>query len=571
MKQRILLLACAGLGVLLIGGDARPVLGWSGRGGLGGPRPQEVQETKEQGQKPFYQVTLVGRSVTAFDYQHRSGATAIDFEGTLLMPLGKGGATVESKQGRIQIDAQFQKLEPAQRFGAEYLTYVLWAVTPEGKPSNLGEVLLNGTKSKISVTTPLQSFGLIVTAEPYFAVTQPSNVVVLENTSRTDTPATAEQIAVNYELIERGQYVYDASKAGAALALNATTPLEVYEARNAMLIAQQAGADKYAEDSFGKAQNALKQAETLLREKADKKQIAQVSRDAVQTAADARAIALKREDDERVAQEKAAAAEREARAKADADAAAARERAEADARREAEIQQLQAEAEQRQAELARQQAETQQLQAEAQQRQAELERQQADTARLQAEQNAAREAAARAEAEAARAAAVQQQQAALEAAARAESEKQELRAALLEQFNRILPTRDTPRGLMVNISDVLFDTAKFELRPPAREALAKLSGIVLAHPGLTLAIEGHTDSTGTHEFNQKLSEQRAETVRGYLVQQGLGEDAITAEGFAETMPVADNATSPGRQQNRRVEIIVSGEVIGAKIAAQVSR
>lgn len=151
--------------------------------------------------------------------------------------------------------------------------------------------------------------------------------------------------------------------------------------------------------------------------------------------------------------------------------------------------------------------------------------------------------------------------------AKAEREKQELRAALLDQFNRILPTRDTPRGLMVNIADVLFDTAKFDLRPPAREALAKLSGIVLAHPGLDLAIEGHTDSTGTHDFNQKLSGQRADSVRSYLIQQGLEANAITSTGFAETMPVAENTTSLGRQQNRRVEIIISGEVIGTKLTA----
>jgi outer membrane protein OmpA-like peptidoglycan-associated protein len=518
------------------------------------------------GDKPFYQVTLVGRSVTALNYEHRSGSTEIAFEGTPLLPLGKGNATVESKQGRIEINAQFQKLTPAQKFGAEYLTYVLWAITPEGKPSNLGEVLLNGTNSKLKVTTPLQSFGLLVTAEPYFAVTQPSNVVVLENALRYDTRATAEQISINYELIQRGQYVYD-SKA-APLVLNGNTPLEMYEARNAVPIAQQAGADHYAPEAFDKAQRALDQAEALLKRKAEKNQVAQMARDAVQTAADARTIALKRADDERIAQEAAAAREREARAKADADAAAERERAQADARRDAELKRLQAEAQQRQAELDRQQAETQRLQAEAAQKQAELDKQQAETQRLQAEQNAAREAQARAEAEAARQAALEQQKAALEAAAQAEREKQELRAALLEQFNRILPTRDTPRGLMVNISDVLFDTAKFDLRPQAREALAKLSGIVLAHPGLDLAVEGHTDSTGTHDFNQRLSEQRAGSVRSYLVQQGLGGDSISAAGFAESMPVADNGTSQGRQLNRRVEIIVSGEVIGTRLAAQ---
>jgi outer membrane protein OmpA-like peptidoglycan-associated protein len=157
-----------------------------------------------------------------------------------------------------------------------------------------------------------------------------------------------------------------------------------------------------------------------------------------------------------------------------------------------------------------------------------------------------------------------------EEAAQAEAEKarlaaETLRSQLLEQFNRILDTRDSVRGLVVNLGDVLFDTGKFDLRPIAREKLARLSGIVLAHPGLNLEIEGHTDSTGSDELNQKLSEQRAGAVRSYLLEQALPEANLTAAGFGKTMPVADNATAAGRQQNRRVEIIVSGQVIGVKI------
>jgi outer membrane protein OmpA-like peptidoglycan-associated protein len=528
MMRHIRILAWVGFSVLLVAGLAKQTSG-----------------SQQEEKKPFYQVTLVGRTITAINYQHRSGATKIDFQGTPLLPLGKGEAKVESKQGYIGIDAEFRNLEPAQKFGTEYVTYVLWAITPEGKPSNLGEVLLNGKNSKLKVTTPMQSFGLIVTAEPYFAVTQPSDVVVLENAVRPDTKATTEQISANYALIQRGHYTYDVSKAGSAMSLNPNTPIEVYEARNAVLIAQQAGADKYAADTFAKAQSSLMQAEDLLKRKANRKEIAQASRQAVQTAADARAIALKRKEEEQIAQEKAAAAEREAQARAEAGAAAMRQRQEEEARRQAETQR-------QQAELQRQQAEAQRLQAEAQ--------------RLQAERDAAREAQARAEADAARQAALQKEKEAQEAAARAELEKQELRARLFEQFNRILPTRDTPRGLMVNLSDVLFDTGKYDLRPPAREALAKLSGIVLAHPGLKLEVEGHTDSTGSHEFNQKLSEQRADTVRSYLIQQGLSSDSITSKGFGETLPAAGNDTAKGRQLNRRVEIIISGEVIGTRIS-----
>ncbi len=521
MKRHIRILTCVGLSALLLAAFAR-----------------QAQASQQTEKKPFYQVTMVGRTITAINYQHRGGATRIDFQGTPLLPLAKGEAKVESKQGRIDIQAEFRNLQPAQRFGSEYVTYVLWAITPEGKPSNLGEVLLNGTNSKLSVTTPLQSFGLVVTAEPYFAVTQPSDVVVLENAIRPDTKATTEQISANYELIQRGQYTYDVSKAGSAMILDPNIPIEVYEARNAVLIARQAGAEKYAAETFAKAQNSLAQAEDLLKRKASKKEIAQASRKAVQTAADARGIALRRREDERIAQERAAAAEREARARGEAEAATARQRQEEAARRQAELQ--------------RQQAEEQQKQEEAR--------------RQQAEREAAREAQARTEADAARQAALQKEAEAREAAARAEREKQELRAALLEQFNRILPTQDTPRGLMVKMSDVLFDTGKYNLRPPAREALAKLSGIVLGHPGLKLEIEGHTDSTGSLTFNQKLSEQRADSVRAYLIQEGLNPDSIASRGFGPSMPVAGNDTAKGRQLNRRVEIIVSGEVIGTKIS-----
>lgn len=534
MKPCIRILGWVGLSVLAFAGFAKQASG-----------------SQQEEKKPFYQVTMV-RTITAINYQHRSGATKIDFQGTPVLPLAKGEASVESKQGRIQINAGFRNLQPAQRFGTEYVTYVLWAITPEGKPSNLGEVLLNGTNSKLSVTTPLQSFGLIVTAEPYFAVTQPSDVVVLENALRADTRATSQPVSANYELIQRGQYTYDIAKAGSAMTLSPSTPIEVYEARNAVLIAQQAGAEKYAAETLAKAQSSLTQAETLLKRKANRKEIVQTSRDAVQTAADARAITLRRKEEERMAQEKAAASEREARARGEAEAAAARQRKEEEARRQADLQ--------------RQQAEAQQKQAEAQQKQAEAQQKQAEAQRQQAEREAAREAQARAEAEAASQAALRKETEAREAAAKAEREKQELRSTLLEQFNRILPTRDTPRGLMVNMSDVLFDIAKYNLRPAAREALAKLSGIVLGHPGLKLEIEGHTDSTGSDEFNQKLSEQRAGSVRSYLIQQGLRPEAITSSGFGPTMPVASNTTATGRQQNRRVEIIVSGEVIGTKIS-----
>ncbi|HEY4951032.1 MAG TPA: OmpA family protein [Candidatus Acidoferrales bacterium] len=487
----------------------------------------------QQGNQSIYNVTVVGKTVTAVSYQHRSGSTMIGFQGTPLLPLAKGDAKVDSKQGSIVVSASFKNMQAAQKFGKEYLTYVLWAITPEGKPNNLGELQLDGNKSKLTATTNLQTFGLIVTAEPYFAVSMPSDVVVLENVVRVDTVGTAQQVTANYELMQRGGYTYDMGKTREPITeFSAKVPLEIDEARNAVSIAQSAGADTLAPDAYQKALGSLAQAESLLAKKASRKEVIAAARDAVQTAADARAIAL-----QRAAQQKAAA--EQAAAQASVTAADARRKVEEAARQQAEIQKLQAERDAAQAAAARAQADAAALAA---QQQAQAAQQQAD-------------------------AAAQREKAAQEAAAKAEAEKQALRAALLDQFNRVLPTTDTPRGLQVNMADVLFAFGKYDLQPPAREALAKFSGIVLAHPGLHLSVEGYTDSVGSDAFNQTLSEQRANTVRDYLVQQGLDPTSIVATGFGKSNPVASNDTTAGRQQNRRVEIIISGEVIGTKIGS----
>ena len=284
----------------------------------------------------------------------------------------------------------------------------------------------------------------------------------------------------------------------------AGVPLQMYEARNAVDIARSRGAEKDAPEIFTKATGSLQIAENALATQADKKDIISKARQTVQFAEDARALAAQRQEQARIAAER--------------DAAAAKARAEAEAKAAEEAQ--------RQAELAA-----------------------AKQAQLEAEVIKAREEAAKAEAEGNRRAA------------------EDLRNQLLEQFNRILPTTDTERGLKVNIGDVLFDTGRYDLRPPAREALAKLSGIILAHPGLQLTVEGYTDSVGSDAFNDLLSEQRALAVRTYLVGEGLPENTVVAEGFGKAMPIARNDTPKGRQQNRRVEIIVSGEVIGARICS----
>ena len=497
------------------------VAGWAQQ-----PVQQGHVQIDRSGSVPIFRVTVVARTTKAINYRHRSGSTNVDFRGTPLMPDAKGEASVNSKQGRIEINARMEHMSPATQYGPEYLTYVLWAITPEGRPKNLGEVLLNGNNSKMEVTTDLQTFGLIVTAEPYFAVTQPSDVVVMENFIRNDTQGTIEEIDAKYELLQRGQYVLNVNPAELRpIPLDPKTPLELYEARNAVRIARWTGADRYAADTLQKAEVGLRNAEEELHGKIGKKTVAQNSRDAAQNAEDARLITIRKMEEEEAANAKAAADRRESEAN---EQAAAAERAKNEANRA----------------KAAAQAETERA------------RTDAEAARAAA---LAQEAAARAQLDQARM-----------TAAQAEEEKRQLREQIRQQLNLILETRETARGLIVNMSDVLFDTGKYSLKPGAREKLAKIGGIILAHPGLKLAVEGHTDSVGSDEYNQQLSEQRANSVRGYLVSQGVTPDAVTAVGFGKSRPVTDNTTAVGRQQNRRVELVVSGEAIGGAVG-QASR
>jgi len=503
--------------------------------------PQQRERTRDS-QSPSLINIRVSRTVQAVNYRDRA-STKIDFRGTPLMPRAEGKAEIEAKRGRVGIKAEFDHLELPSTFGSAYLTYVLWAISPEGSPNNLGEVVLEGSKSKLAVTTNLQTFAMIVTAEPYFAVSFPSEVVVIENIVRGDTKGSVSTVDAKFELLKRG--TYDDMRLE-RFTTDASAPLSLYEARNALRIAKAQGAAQYAPESWAKAEDALRRAEDYQLRK-QHKAVPTAAREAVQAAEDARNIAVKRQEDERVAQQQREADEQARRAKA-------AQEDEAQRRADAERQQMQAE-------LAAAQEAKARAEADAQRKAAMLQEQQA---REQAAQSAQQAQDAQSQAQQAQ----QQAQLAQQQAAQSERDKQELRAKLLQQFNRILETRDTVRGLVVNIGDVLFDTGKYTLRPPAREALAKLSGIVLAYPGLKLTVEGHTDSTGTPTFNQKLSEQRAMTVRDYLVQQGVDMNSITAAGLGEGMPIADNSTAAGRQKNRRVEIIVSGEVIGTKIGGQ---
>lgn len=507
------------------------------------PNPtQQLGATTQQTGTPVFRVTVVGHTTPAINYRPRKGNTKVDFAGTALSPLATGNAEVEGKKGYIDIDAKFDHLAPPTQFGPEYLTYVLWAVTPEGRSTNLGEVQVKDDEAHIHVTTELQSFGMILTAEPYFAVTQPSDVVVAENNVRNNTKGNIEVIQAKYDLLKRGTYLMNQDTRQLKMKpLEPGAPLDLAEARNAVMLARFAGADRYSDDTYVKATRLLTDAEQAQVRHRNGNEVMMPARQAVQTAEDARLIALQRQEEELQAQQKAAAKQRE-------DAALDRARSEEFARKQAEIDRLTAEAARLAAERDRAAAEAARQAADAQ----------AQQARALADQ-AARDKAA---AEAARAAAEAQARQAQSDAAKADRERAELRDQLRQQLNQILETRESARGLIVNLSDVLFDTGKADLKPGTREKLAKVAGILLSHPGLKLQVEGHTDSVGSAEYNQRLSENRAESVRAYLVQQGIAPGAVGTAGFGKTRPVASNDTVEGRQQNRRVELIVSGESIG---------
>jgi outer membrane protein OmpA-like peptidoglycan-associated protein len=511
-----------------------------------------------------FHVNVTSRDVKAVNYKHRSGATKIDFSGTDLMPGANGQAKVESKKGYTEIEVEFGGLEKPTTFGGEYLTYILWAVSPEGRAINLGEVIVGDNhRSKLDVTTDLQAFALVVTAEPYYAVRQPSNVVVIENVIREDTKGSTETVNAKYELLERGGYIPTGYKFDPVV-LNTKLPLEFFEARNALRIAQSEGADKYASDSYQHAVQLMDQADGYAtRKNVERKPLIAVAREAVQTAEDSRQIAVTKIEEERQHRARQASSDAQAASQANADNA---NRLKQNAENETAI--AQSETAMAKSDMAAQQAAATSAVAKAQ---ADAAKAQSDSAMAKTEMDAKEAssatalAAAQADADRSRQDAERSRLAAVDAQKNADqalSEKAAMRARLSEQLNTILQTRDTARGLIVNMSGVLFDTGKYSLKPGAREKLSKIAGILLAYPGLNIAVGGYTDNVGTESMNQTLSENRAGSVRDYLVKEGVATTAISSEGFGEGSPVASNDAASGRQQNRRVELLVSGESIG---------
>jgi outer membrane protein OmpA-like peptidoglycan-associated protein len=577
---------------------------------------------RHEDRSPAFRVRTISRTVEAVNYQHLGRSTKLDFAGTDLMSSASGEAKVDSKRRSLAIEAEFSNLDRPTSFGSEYLTYVLWAISPEGRPANLGEVLVgDNRRSKVKVTTNLQAFALIVTAEPYYAVHQPSNLVVLENVVRADTRGTAEEVHAKYELMERGGYLPTGYKLD-PIVLNAHLPLEFYQARNAMRIAKSEGAEQYAGESYGHALKLMDRADQSAIDKHHQtKELIATSREVVQTAEDARTIAVKNMDAARnhqerqdsanaladsqaethdatrrseLAQSDAAAAQsdavraqsesaqskvdlaasRQASANAVADAQAAAAVANNNAQQsEVDKTNLRSQRDNERLASANAQAQTQAQaddanrqrdKAVADQASAQLEtsRAQSDSAQTRLDMAASQASSAHAVSEAQEDAAKANRH-----AQQADSDKAEMRARLSTQLNLILQTRDSARGLIVNMSDVLFDTGRYSLKPGAREKLAKVAGILVAYPGINVQVGGYTDNVGSDDLNQALSEHRAGSVRDYLVESGVNSNAVTARGYGNTQPVATNVDSTGRQQNRRVELVVSGEVIGTSVNA----
>jgi len=521
---------------------------------------QSTMPERTDGRAPLFTVRTTTRTVQAVNYQHRGGQTKIDFAGTAIMPSANGVAEVKSQRGSIAIEAEFGDLQMPTTFGTEYLTYVLWAISPEGRAVNLGEVLVGSNyRSKLKVTTDLQAFALIVTAEPYYAVREPSDVVVLENVVRSDTKGTSEAVSAKYELMGRGGYIPTGYKFDPVV-LDAKLPLEFLEARNALRIAQSEGAEQYASESYQHAVQLMDTADRYATEKhSSKKELIATSRETVQTAEDARAIAVKNLEAAVRSDERQSSANALANSQSETDEMARQKNmAQSDnAAAQADRATAQANASASQANMTAAQADATRAQADATRAQAQSASAQADMAANQAS-SAAQINAANASADQSRTDA----QIAQQNERQAVTDKATLRAQLETRLNQILQTRDSARGLIVNMSDVLFDTGRYSLNPGAREKLSKVAGILISYPSLKTEVGGYTDNVGSDGLNQTLSQNRAGAVRDYLVNQGVAIDSVSARGFGNSSPVASNDNSGGRQSNRRVELVVSGEAIG---------
>ncbi len=471
---------------------------------------------------PTAQVVPIRHTVLAVEYPENNG-TEVDMIGTTLAPRARGEAEVKRKEGRTRIKLKMKDLGHPQALGGYYTTFILWAIAPEGQADNLAELQIKN-EFDVEVTTAFQTFGLLITAEPHSAVKSPSPVVVAENALQKDTEGRIKVSRIDYRGNDAIVYLVSSTDAP-ALSADYSTPLVILGARNSVEIARRAGASQYAEDELRQAEIKLAALEQLWPgERKDLEKYTGMAHDVMRLGEQARELTV-----ERIAASRLDAERQEARSTIEAaqtEADLARDEA-AQARQEADQYREAVEKAEKEIALAHERVDQAQTEADRAKANEELARTEAERARIEAEH--------------------------------AKQDKAELEQRLYVSLSEILETRREARGLIVSLSDVLFDFNKASLKPGAREKLSKLAGILIAYPGnYHIEIEGHTDSIGTPEYNRKLSEDRADSVRYYLTQTGIAADRITGtRGLGEMQPVATNDTPEGRQMNRRVEIIIT--------------
>ncbi len=472
------------------------------------------------------------RDILAMTYPENE-TISVKFQGTARLPRASGEAKVERKKGMTEVEIELDEMKPATLFGGDYNTYVLWVVSPEGHVDNLGEFVLEGNRSKLDSSTPLETFGMFITAEPHFLVTLPSRFVVMENTRPTRTrPIRIGRI--KYEGFE-GEYLFDRESLESLPESKGETRPELESARTAVALAERAGAEKYAGDELKLAREALHRTERASEMGVDGKDLMILAHESIRRSVEAQELAQKRSFDA------ALAAERHTH--------------------EAELAKLETSLNRTHddAEHARLLADKKDMEAQMERKAREEAQARADEAfdRAQrAEEEARKATAATIAAEKERLAAEQEKSQAEQEAFEAQQQREQARAELRTALESIADVRESARGLIVSLPDILFDTDKATLKPQGRETLAKIAGALLVTHGYELRIEGHTDSVGPEAYNLDLSRRRAENVRDYLVSQGVDDEGLLAVGLGESRPVASNDSAVGRQENRRVEIVI---------------
>lgn len=495
-----------------------------------------------QNQEPVQAVKELTATRESMALSYPEGTTiSIKLQGTHRLPRASGEAKVLRKKGSTEIEVELDEVKPATFFGGDYNTYVLWTVSPEGHVTNAGEFILAGNRSKLNVTTPLETFGMFVTAEPHFLVGSPSRFVVLENTRPVrDIGNPVQTSQIKYHGFD-GVYNFERETLANLPEIKGEVRVDVEQARTAVELAERAQAEQFAAEELNLAREALRKTEEAAASNVDRRVVMVQGHETVRLAVAAQKLAEER------AFQAALDAERKAKAEEISQLEQGLQAAQSEAERSrllAEQRELQRQMEERARRDAARRAE------EAARRAAEEERRrlEAEERARQAQQQAQQLAAAKSEAEL--------------AAQRASQEREEARARMQQALGLVAETRETARGIIVNLPDILFDFGQATLRPQAREVLSKIAGILLVSRGYRLKVEGHTDNIGSEAYNQKLSEKRARSVYDYLVKSGVSADIITTEGFGKTQPIAPNTTAAGRQKNRRVEIVIedTGEV-----------